>query len=55
MELTSLHKASTEIITDYIIRAKNVATSLKTLGEVISNGLLIAIVLKPSERQATNI
>ncbi|PIK39827.1 hypothetical protein BSL78_23335 [Apostichopus japonicus] len=50
-ELTSLKKANDESVTDYMIRAETAATSLKTSGEVISDSLLIAMVLKglPSE------
>ena len=33
-------------ITDYIFKAENISNSLKEAGEIISNGLLIAIVLK---------
>ncbi|PIK57781.1 hypothetical protein BSL78_05307 [Apostichopus japonicus] len=50
-ELTSLKKANDESVTDYMIRAETAATSLKSSGEVISDSLLIAMVLKglPSE------
>ena len=45
-ELTSLKMASSEAVIDYIIRAEKAATSLKNAGEVISDSLLIAMVLK---------
>ena len=45
-ELTTLKKAESESVTDYMIRAETAATSLKTAGEVISDSLLIAMILK---------
>ena len=45
-ELTSLKKVSSESITDYILKAEKVATALRNADEVISDGLLIAMVLK---------
>ena len=45
-ELTSLRKGENETTTDYIISAETAATALKTVEEVISDGLLIAMVLK---------
>ena len=45
-ELTSLKKSSDESDTDFIIRAETAANSLKNCDEVISDGLLIAMVLK---------
>ena len=50
-ELTSLMKRADEGVTDYMIRAETAAVSLKNSGEVISDSLLIAMILKglPSE------
>jgi len=50
-ELTTLSKTEGECVTDYMLRAETSATSLKSAGEVISDSLLIAMVLKglPSE------
>ena len=45
-ELTSLQKSKTESVTDYLLRAENAATSLKTSGETISDSLLVAMLLK---------
>ena len=45
-ELTSLRRLESESITDYIIRTENVYNALKEAGEVISDRLLIAMVLK---------
>lgn len=45
-ELSSLHKASNETITDYIIRAETIFTSLRRADETISDGLQIAMVVK---------
>ena len=45
-ELTSLHMGEGETTTDYIIRAETAAASLKAAGEVISDGLLVAMTLK---------
>jgi hypothetical protein len=45
-ELTSLIKGEAESVTDYMLRAETAATSLKTSGEVISDSLLIAMILK---------
>ncbi|KAG7479129.1 Retrovirus-related Pol poly from transposon TNT 1-94 [Solea senegalensis] len=45
-ELSSLHKASSETVTDYIIRAETIFTSLRRADEHISDGLQIAMVVK---------
>ena len=45
-ELTLLRKGENETTTDYIIRAETAATAFKTAEEIISDGLLIAMVLK---------
>ncbi|KAL6471867.1 hypothetical protein MHYP_G00205170 [Metynnis hypsauchen] len=45
-ELTSLKKADNETVTDYIIRAEKAVTSLRNAKEVISDGLIIAMILK---------
>lgn len=45
-ELTSLKKEYRETITDYIIRAEKAVTSLRNAKEVISDGLIIAMILK---------
>ena len=45
-ELTSLFMKQNECVTDYILRAENAATGLREVGEEISDGLLVAMVLK---------
>ena len=45
-ELTRLRKSESESITDDIIRSENISNSLKEAGEVISDRILIAMVLK---------
>ena len=45
-KLTSLHKKNTETVTEYIISAETTATALKSVGEIVSDGLLIAMVIK---------
>src|SRR4029434_5879056 len=45
-ELSSLHKASNETVTDSIIRAETIFTSLRRADEHISDGLQMAMVVK---------
>ena len=45
-ELTSLKKGESENTTDYILPAETATTALKSAEEVISDGLLIAMMLK---------
>ncbi|ELT98103.1 hypothetical protein CAPTEDRAFT_207765 [Capitella teleta] len=45
-ELTSLVKSTSDSITDYVIKTEKTAAALRDTGEVISDSLLIAIVLK---------
>ncbi|GAB1597271.1 hypothetical protein Ahia01_000003500 [Argonauta hians] len=53
-QLTSMVKNSDETITDYVIRAESIHASLINTGEVVSDGLLTAMVIKglPREYQA---
>jgi len=45
-ELTTLKKSHSESITDYLLRAENAATCLRSVKEEVSDSLLIAMVLK---------
>ena len=45
-ELTSLRKEQNEGVTDYIIRTEATVTALRNAGEILSDGSIIAMVLK---------
>ena len=44
--LTSLKKADTETVTEYIIRAEQIITALKGAGEAPSEGLMMAMIMR---------
>ena len=54
-ELTSLQKQTEENIADYMIRAENASTFLEDIGETISDGLLIAMILKRISKRKWNV
>lgn len=54
-ELSSLYKASNETVTDYIIRAETIFTSLRRADEQISDGLQIAMVVMRVMRVQKNM
>ena len=45
-ELTSLQKNAIESVTDYLVRAETITAALREADETISDGLLIAMILK---------
>ncbi|CAB4005834.1 myosin heavy fast skeletal muscle [Paramuricea clavata] len=45
-ELTSLEKGTSETVTDYLIRAERSIMALKNAKETVSDGLVIAMILK---------
>ena len=44
--LTSLKKAETETVTEYIIRAEQIFTALRGAGEAPSEGLMMAMIMR---------
>lgn len=44
--LTTLKKADTETVTEYIIRAEQIMTALRSAGEAPSEGLMMAMVMR---------
>ena len=45
-QLTSLKKNANETITDYILRAESATNALRDAEEIVSDGLLVAMVVK---------
>ena len=45
-QLTSLRKNPNELMTDYILRAESAANALRSAKEAVSDGLLVAMVVK---------
>ena len=46
MELSSLKLVNEESMTDYIIRAEKISIFFQNAGEVISDSLLVAMIMK---------
>jgi hypothetical protein len=51
MELSPMTKATNESVTDYVIRAETAAAQLRDTGESMSDGLLVAKVVKGLPRE----